>query len=121
MLDYLNSSVCALLLALTFPVAHAMRRNGVWLQRLVFIVVVILLAAQILAPFNDFLPTATWLQFALNFALLIATLLWREEIMTMVHRKIGELTASNHPMRRWSDHRSYGASADAGDRHGLKS
>lgn len=118
MLDATNAVICAMLLALTYPVAIVMRHTGLWLYRLVFVIIVLVLAAQVLSPVFDFLPQATWLQAVLNAALLCMTILMRADIMAVARTALGPPGPDNHPMRRRTD-RQAAEAANGGMRHGF--
>lgn len=95
MFDLLNALVCAAMLIFSFPVAAAMSHRGVWIFRLVFIVGVVMIGAQMASPIFDFLPKASWLQAGFNLMILIAGLLSREEAMTLVRVKAGPQPAQD--------------------------
>ncbi len=90
MLDALNCMACGVLLFLTFPVAAAMNHSGYWAQRITLWFVVIILGAEVIAPFSEIVPNATWTQAVFNLLLMLVVLSARRQIMALVRATVGE-------------------------------
>ena len=94
MLDLLNATTCVVILVMMVPVAKAMSNRGMWGRRFGFWLVLVVVGLQAFSPTTDVLPSANWLQVALNVLLLIGIATTRHDLMALVRTNFGDEAAA---------------------------
>ncbi len=103
MLEYVNSVACSVMLAYCFVMAVLLPgARYMWANRLVMWAVSTALAAQVVSPWSDLVPSPSWPAALLHVCLAAALLVWRREAMCFLRSRF-VIPPPKTPRRRLSD------------------